>query len=361
MTALAPILEAFFTDRLMTQRGASPHTIASYRDTFTLLLGYIHQQTGKLPAQLDLADLDPATIGAFLQQLETTRGNSPATRNARLAAVRSLFRYASLRAPEHAALIGRILAIQPKRTTTTIVSFLTRGELGALLAAPDRATWHGRRDHTLLVFAAQTGLRVSELTGLAVHDIHLGTGPHAYCRGKGRKDRATPLTPHTAEVLTAWLAEQHASTTSPLFATRAGTPLSRDAVEHLVTRHAATAARTCPTLQAKKITPHTLRHTAAMNLLHAGVDITVIALWLGHENPATTRQNTPTWRSRRRRSPALPRPTPQPDATSRPTNCWPSSASSDPRNPTRYAAPRPAFRPVTPVPPGRCGITACST
>ena len=260
MTALAPILEAFFTDRLMTQRGASPHTIASYRDTFTLLLGQIHQQTGKLPAQLDLADLDAATIGAFLQQLETTRGNSPATRNARLAAIRSLFRYASLRAPEHAALIGRVLAIQPKRTTTTIVSFLTRGELDALLAAPDRGTWHGRRDHALLVFAAQTGLRVSELTGLAVHDVHLGTGPHAYCRGKGRKDRATPLTAHTVEVLAAWLAEQHAGTTSPLFATRAGTALSRDAVEHLVTRHAATAAQTCPTLQAKKITPHTLRH-----------------------------------------------------------------------------------------------------
>src|SRR5271157_1967494 len=225
MTALAPILEAFFTDRLMTQRGASPHTIASYRDTFTLLLGYIHQQTGKLPAQLDLADLDAATIGAFLQQLEASRGNSAATRNARLAAIRSLFRYASLRAPEHAALIGRVLAIQPKRTTTTIVSFLTRGELNALLAAPDRGTWHGRRDHALLVFAAQTGLRVSELTGLAVHDVHLGTGPHAYCRGKGRKDRATPLTAHTVEVLAAWLAEQHAGPASPLFATRAGTPL----------------------------------------------------------------------------------------------------------------------------------------
>ena len=195
MTALAPILEAFFTDRLMTQRGASPHTIASYRDTFTLLLGYLHQQTGKLPAQLDLADLDAGPIGAFLQQLETTRGNSAATRNARLAAIRSLFRYASLRAPEHAALISRVLQIQPKRTATTIVSFLTPGELDALLAAPDRATWHGRRDHALLAFAAQTGLRVSELTGLTIGDVHLGTGPHAYCHGKGRKDRATPLTP----------------------------------------------------------------------------------------------------------------------------------------------------------------------
>jgi integrase/recombinase XerD len=289
MTALAPILEAFFTDRLMTQRGASPHTITSYRDTFTLLLGHIHQQTGKLPVQLDLADLDAPVIGAFLQQLEASRGNSAATRNARLAAIRSLFRYASLRAPEHAALISRVLAIQPKRTATTIISYLTRGELDALLAAPDRATWHGRRDHALLVFAAQTGLRVSELTGLAVHDIHLGAGPHAYCRGKGRKDRATPLTPHTIGVLGPWITEQQAGAAGPLFATRTGTPLSRDAVEHLVTRHAAAATQTCPTLGAKKITPHTLRHTAAMNLLHAGVDITVIALWLGHEDPATTR------------------------------------------------------------------------
>ncbi len=289
MTALAPILEAFFTDRLITQRGASPHTIASYRDTFTLLLGYLHQQTGKLPAQLDLADLDAPAIGAFLQQLESLRGNTPATRNARLAAIRSLFRYASLRAPEHADLISRVLQIQPRRTVTTIVSYLTPGELDALLAAPDRATWHGRRDHALLVLAAQTGLRVSELTGLANADAHLGTGPHVYCRGKGRKDRATPLTPHTLRILRPWITEQQAAPASPLFATRTGTPLSRDAVEHLVTRHASTAARTCATLRAKKITPHTLRHTAAMNLLHAGVDITVIALWLGHEDPATTR------------------------------------------------------------------------
>jgi integrase/recombinase XerD len=252
MTALAPILQAFFTDRLMTQRGASPHTIASYRDTFTLLLGYLHQQTGKLPAQLDLADLDAPAIGAFLLQLETARGNSAATRNARLAAIRSLFRYASLRSPEHAALISRVLQIQPKRTATTIVSYLTRGELDALLAAPDRAAWHGRRDHALLVFAAQTGLRVSELTGLAIGDVHLGTGPHAYCRGKGRKDRATPLTPHTVGVLGPWITEQRAGTAGPLFATRAGTPLSRDAVEHLVTRHAATAARTCQPWKPRK-------------------------------------------------------------------------------------------------------------
>ncbi len=289
MTALAPLLQAFFTDRLMTQYGASPHTIASYRDTFRLLLSHVHQQTGKLPAQLDLTDLDAPTIGGFLQHLETIRGNSAATRNTRLAAIHSLFRYASLRAPEHANLISRVLAIQTKRTATTIVNFLNRVELDALLAALDQSTWHGRRDHTLLVVAAQTGLRISELTGLAVHDLHLGTGAHVYCRDKGRKDRCTPLTAHTVEILTGWLAGRHAAGTEPLFCTRRGASLSHDAVAHMITKHAAAAARTCVSLQAKNVTPHTLRHTAAMNLLHAGVDITVIALWLGHESPTTTR------------------------------------------------------------------------
>jgi site-specific recombinase XerD len=289
MTALAPLLQAFFTDRLMTQYGASPHTIASYRDTFRLLLGHVHQQTGKLPAQLDLTDLDATTIGGFLQHLETIRGNSAATRNTRLAAIHSLFRYASLRAPEHANLISRVLAIQTKRTATTIVNFLNRVELDALLAAPDQSTWHGRRDHTLLVVAAQTGLRISELTGLAVHDLHLGTGAHVYCRGKGRKDRCTPLTAHTVQILTGWLAERHPAGPEPLFCTRRGASLSHDAVARMITKHAAAATRACASLQAKNVTPHTLRHTAAMNLLHAGVDITVIALWLGHESPTTTR------------------------------------------------------------------------
>jgi Site-specific recombinase XerD len=289
MTALPPLLQAFFTERLMTQRGASPHTVASYRDTFKLLLSYIHQQTGKLPARLNLTDLDAATIGSFLQYLETVRGNSIATRNTRLAAIHSLFRYASLQAPEHANLIGRVLAIQTKRTTTTIVTFLDPAELDALLSAPDQSSWHGRRDHTLLVLAAQTGLRVSELTGLAVGDVHLGTGAHVYCRGKGRKDRCTPLTTQTVSIVTNWLAMGRAETTDPLFRTRTGHSLSHDAVEHLITKHAATASNACPTLQTKKVTPHTLRHTAAMNLLRAGVDVTVIALWLGHESPTTTR------------------------------------------------------------------------
>jgi integrase/recombinase XerD len=289
MTALPPLLQAFFTDRLMTQYGASPHTIASYRDTFKLLLGFVHRQTGKLPDRLELADLDAATIGAFLQHLQTARGNGVATRNTRLAAIHSLFRYASLRAPEQADLIARVLAIQTKRTSTTIVTFLDPVELDALLTAPDQSSWHGRRDHALLVLAAQTGLRVSELTGLAAHDLHTGSGPHVYCRGKGRKDRCTPLTAHTVQVLTSWRAERHACGTDPLFCTRPGTPLSPDAVARLTAKHAHAAARTCPALQVKNVTPHTLRHTAAMNLLHAGVDITVIALWLGHQSPTTTR------------------------------------------------------------------------
>jgi integrase/recombinase XerD len=289
MTTLAPILEAFFTDRLMTQRAAAPHTIASYRDTFKLLLGYIHTQTGKLASQLHLTDLDAATIGGFLTYLESVRGNSAATRNNRLAAIHSLFRYAALQAPEHLNLISRVLDIQTKRTTTTIISYLTSAELDVFLTAPDRSTWHGRRDHALLVLAAQTGLRVSELTGLTTDDVHLGTGAHVYCRGKGRKDRCTPLTTHTAGVLTEWLAERHAARTAPVFCTHAGTAMSSDAISRLTGKYATMAALACPSIAAKKVTPHTLRHTAAMTLLHAGVDITVIALWLGHESPTTTR------------------------------------------------------------------------
>ena len=290
MTPLAPILEAFFTDRLMTQQGVSPHTIASYRDTFKLLLGFLHARTGKLPAQLDLTDVDAVMIGDFLQHLETDRGNTVASRNTRLAAIHSLFRYASLRAPQHANLTSRVLAIQTKRTVKTIVNFLSRTELDALLAAPDRSTWHGRRDHALLVLAAQTGLRVSEITGLTIDDLHLGTGAHVYCQGKGRKDRCTPLTTHTKRIIASWLDERRpAAGVAPLFCTRTGRRLSHDAVERLIKKHAAVAAKeSCASLQLKKVTPHTLRHTAAMELLHSGVDITVIALWLGHESPATT-------------------------------------------------------------------------
>lgn len=287
MAALAPILEAFFTDRLMTQLRASPHTIAAYRDTFRLLLTFTHDRTGKTPAALDIPDLDTPLITAFLHHLETERGNSVSTRNARLAAIHSLFAFAALRAPEHAGLIQRVLAIPPKRHNRTNVCFLTADEISALLAAPNRTTWTGRRDHALLHVVAQTGLRVSELTALSCQDIELGAGAHLHCTGKGRKHRSIPLTTATVRVLRNWLTERAGHDTDPLFCTRCGGRLSPDAIERLVARHAATAAQACPTLRSKHITPHTLRHSAAMALLHSGVDLSVIALWLGHESTQT--------------------------------------------------------------------------
>jgi integrase/recombinase XerD len=288
MTALAPTLQAFFTDRLTRQRRASGHTIAAYRDTWRLLLGYASRQSGKPPSQLDLADLDAPLIGAFLDHLETGRGNSIRTRNARLAAIHSLFGYAALRHPEHAQTIARVLAIPAKRHDKALVTWLTEPELAALLAAPDRSTWTGRRDHAIILLAAQTGLRVSELTGLTTSDIHLGTGAHVCCTGKGRKQRTTPLTTGTTAVLRTWLAERGGQPGQPLFPTRTGGRLSRDAVEHRIAKHTTTAAARCPSLRSKTITAHTLRHTAAMRLLHAGTDTSVIALWLGHEQAETT-------------------------------------------------------------------------
>ena len=289
MTALAPTLQAFFTDRLMTQRQASPHTIAAYRDTVRLLLRFAQHHTGKSPAELTFTDLDAPLIGAFLTHLETDRNNSVTTRNTRLTAIHSLFRYAALHVPEHAALIARVLAIPAKRHDHPTVCFLTRDEISALLSAPKTSSWTGRRDHALLLVAVQTGLRVSELTRLKINDVELAAGPHLRCHGKGRKDRATPLTRQSVDVLRQWLAERGGDPTDPVFPTRRGAHLSRDAVERLVAKHAQAAARTCPTLAGKNITPHVLRHSAAMALLHSGVDITVIALWLGHESPATTR------------------------------------------------------------------------
>lgn len=288
MTTLAPTLQAFFTDRLARHRQASPHTIAAYRDALKLLLVFAAQHTGKQPSQLEITDLDAAVIGAFLDHLESGRGNGVRTRNARLAAVHALFRFAALRHPEHAAVIQRILAIPPKRFDRRLVTYLTEPEATALLAAPDTATWTGRRDHALLVLAVQTGLRVSELTALTCADIRLGTGAHVTCLGKGRKQRITPLTSTTTAVISAWLADRRAAPTDPLFPSRHGTAMSRDAVERRLAKHTATAARVEPTLTEKKVSPHVLRHTAAMRLLAAGVDSTVIALWLGHESVATT-------------------------------------------------------------------------
>jgi integrase/recombinase XerD len=288
MTALAPVLQAFFTDRLIRQRHASDHTIAAYRDTWRLLLAFAAHQTATPPHRLDIAELNATLITAFLDHLEHDRHNSVRTRNARLAAIHSLFAFAALTHPEHAADIDRVLAIPTKRHDHTIITYLTDTEVDALLAAPDQTTWTGRRDHTLLCLTIQTGLRITELINLTHHDVHLGTAAHVACHGKGRKDRITPLTSHTRAVLRAWLTEQNGQSSDPLFPSRTGHRLSRDAIEHRLTHHTTTAATGCFSLHGKRITMHILRHTTAMRLLHAGVDTTVIALWLGHEQVATT-------------------------------------------------------------------------
>lgn len=288
MTLLAPTMQAFFTQRLIGQRQVSPNTIASYRDAFRLLLAFAQQRTGRPPARLRVEDLDATMIAAFLEHLERDRGSSARTRNTRLAAVHSLFRFAALAHPEHADLIGRVLAIQPKRADRPVVTFLTDAEIDSLLAAPDRSAWLGRRDHALLVTAIQTGLRVSELTSVRRRDIALEYGAHVRCQGKGRKQRITPLTKNTITVLRAWIKHQPGDPDDPLFPASQGGQLSRDAVERLVTKHVKAAALACPTLKAKRISPHVLRHTCAMRLLHAGNDTTVIALWLGHETTRST-------------------------------------------------------------------------
>ena len=278
MTFLAPVLQAFFTERLQQQRRASPHTITAYRDTFRLLLVFTQRRIAKEPSNLLVADLDASLIAAFLHHLETERGNSVRTRNARLAAIRSSFRFAATRLPDHLGLIQRVLSIPQKRADRNVVCFLTRSEIAAILAAPGRATWIGRRDATLLLVAIQTGLRVSELIRLRGSDLELGTGAHIRCMGKGRKQRCTPLTRKTAGVLRDWLREQNAQRDDIVFPSRRRGQLSRDAVERLVHKYADRARANCPSLKAKRITPHVLRHTTAVQLLQAGVDRSVIAL-----------------------------------------------------------------------------------
>jgi integrase/recombinase XerD len=288
MSLLAPTLQAFFTDRLLTQRQASPRTVAAYRDTLRLLLGFAQQRTGIPPCRLDIADLNAELIAAFLTHLEHHRGNGVRTRNTRLAAIHSLFRFAALHHPEHADQIARVLVIPAKRYDRALVCFLTPTEIDALLAAPNRSTWRGRRDHALLVLAIQTGLRVSELTSLTIADLHLDDGPHVRCHGKGRKERATPLTRQTVAVVRTWMRERAGSATGPLFPTRQGHPLSVDAIQWLLTKHVNTAKDRCPSLRGKHVSPHVLRHTSAVNLLRAGVDIATIALWLGHADIRAT-------------------------------------------------------------------------
>ena len=289
MSNLAPLLETFFINRLIQQRQASPNTIASYRDTFRLLLRFVQQQLGKTPSRLLLADLQAPVVTAFLDSLETERKNAPRSRNARLSAIRSFFHYAATEAPEHSALIQRVLAIPQKRFDRKTVQFLTRQETDALLAAPERSSWIGRRDHALLLLAEQTGLRVSEITHLRRADLELeGPGAHVRCMGKGRKERVTPLRKETCAVLRAWLSEQPAQPTEPLFPSSRGGFMSRDAVEKRLHKHAATGAASCPSLTNKPLHPHLLRHTRAVRMLEAGIDSAVIALWLGHESVETT-------------------------------------------------------------------------
>ena len=283
------LLQGFFTERLVRQLQASPQTVSAYRDTMKLLLVFAAQETKKAPSRLTIDDLDAVTVGAFLSHLDDQRHNSTATRNARLAAIHSFYRYALPLIPDRAHTASQVLAIPRRRHDRAIVSYLSGPETDALLAAPDPTTWYGRRDHALLLTTVQTGLRVSEVTRLTIADITTTTpGAAVHTTGKGRKERATPLTRQTAAVLRAWLPEAWPAPNGPAFPTQRGTRMSADAVQRLVAKHATAAALDCPSISAKHVTPHTLRHTAAMALLHAGVDTSVIALWLGHQSPVTT-------------------------------------------------------------------------
>jgi site-specific recombinase XerD len=287
-TSLAPLLERFFTQRLMQQRQASSHTISSYRDTFRMLLKFTQQRLHTPPSRLKFEEIDAPLIVAFLDHLEKHRGLSARSRNLRLTAIHSFFRYAAFELPAHAAQIQRVLAIPSKRFTRTLVRFLTRPEVEALLAAPDQRTWFGRRDHAFLLVAAQTGLRLSEMTGLTRNNLTLGTGAHVRVIGKGRKERSVPLAKPTVAVLKAWLHEPPRSDGQVVFPNARGRRLSPDGVHYLLVRHSQGAAKICPSLKDKRVTVHVLRHTMALDLLQGGVDRSVIALWLGHESVETT-------------------------------------------------------------------------
>ena len=288
MSQVAPTLQMFFTERMIKQRQASPATVRTYRRAMVLLLRFAENRLGKPPSALDWADLDVKTISAFLDHLEAERSNGARSRNARLAAIRSLFRYAALRHPEHAGLIAQVLAIPQKRFDKRQVSFLEPDEVEALLAAPNLARWEGRRDHALLALDVQTGLRLSELTGLTCADVQLGDGAHVRCHGKGRKERCVPLTTATVALLRTWMKERRGAPDEPLFPTRTGRRLSDDAVAARLAVYKPLASEKCPSLARKHLTLHVLRHTCAMNLLREGVDVAVIALWLGHADMRST-------------------------------------------------------------------------
>lgn len=288
MTALATSLQTYFTTFARTQRDLSANTISSYRDTWRMLLKYLSTTLGTPVDALDLQDLTAANITTFLEHLQHERGNNAKTRNTRLTAIRAVLTRALPDHPEHAATITQVLAIPPRRTTRPVIEFLTPDQTQALLDAPDQQTWTGRRDHALLLTAVQTGLRVSEIISLTYDDLHLGAGPHLTCTGKGRRQRLTPLTKATVATMKTYLTEHRTRPGTALFCGPHEHPLSRDALEHRLARHLATAATTCPSIGTKHVTMHTLRHTAAMNLLTAGVDVSVIALWLGHADTHST-------------------------------------------------------------------------
>ncbi len=285
---LQSLVQSFFTDRLLRQRQASPHTISGYRDSFRLLLQFAKQRLGKMPSKLTIEDLDPPFIGLFLEHLEKVRKNTTRTRNARLAAIHSFFQYVALEEPAYSLHCQRVLAMPNKRHERRPIEFLNRDEIDALLAVPNLSNWVGRRDRTLLLVAVQTGLRVSEMVGLNCQDVVLGTGAHVRCLGKGRKTRCTPLRPETKRTMKDWLRERHGLPEQPVFPSIRGGRLSRDAIERLIAKYTNLAQHTCLSLKRKKVSPHVLRHAAAMDLLHHGVDRTVIALWLGHESVETT-------------------------------------------------------------------------
>ena len=286
--SFAPLLERFFLQRLMQQRQVSPHTISSYRDTFCRLLKFTQQCLHRAPARLLFEEINAPLVGKFLDHLEKHDGISIRTRNLRLTAIHSFFRYAAFEVPEHAAQIQRVLAIPSKRFTSTLVGFLTRPEVDALLAAPDRLTWSGRRDHAFILTAVQTGFRLSEMTGLKRDDLAFGTGAHLRVIGKGRRERCTPLAKSTRAVLNAWLREPQRGEDNILFPNARGGRLSVHGVQYMLNKHRNAAATSCPTLKAKRVTVHRLRHTMAVDLLQEGVDRSTIALWLGHQHVQTT-------------------------------------------------------------------------
>lgn len=288
MNALATQLQTYFSVFARTQRDLSEHTIAAYRDTWRMLIMFVSDKTTTRPERIGFDHINANNVTAFLDYLEHERGNSVATRNARLSAIRAVLTHAIPAQLEHTATISRVLAIPPKRHSKPMLEFLTAEESDELIAAPDRTRWSGRRDHALLVLAIQTGLRISELRSLTCADIHLGTGANVTCTGKGRRKRATPLTSTTVAVMAVYLAERQSRPGDALFCGPSGQQLSRDALEHRLQAHAAAAAAKCSSLADKHVTMHTLRHTAAMNLLGAGVDISVIALWLGHQRTQST-------------------------------------------------------------------------